>query len=253
VPDADRCPGLDGLAHRRQREHPRLLTEPPPGRVFPTSPGWSFSKGTIITSALKAFGTFWHSTGNTGHLVVGVFLGGVIFWAFRDKKIKIPKKKTSPKLYLLLAIIVFAAYSAGSGGAGIVKSITRGGNLNTRSGWAKAFLSAAHLRLTTCNYHAMLEWESREGGGFGNQASYNPLNVNPPADIGWPGKPAIGAWAFPDAQTGLNYTVQTLYNGNYGTIISAFKAGNSARADCNAIENSPWAASHYGGTLYATC
>lgn len=176
----------------------------------------------------------------------------VIFWAFRDKKVRI-KKKNSLKGYILLAVVLFAAYSAGTGGAGIVKSITGGGSLSSHGGWAKAFLAGAHLPLTSCNYHAVLEWESREGGGFGNQASYNPLNVNPPPGTSWPGYHAEGAWAFPDARTGLNYTISTLYNGYYATIIATFKIGNSAQQDCDAIEDSPWASSHYGGTLYASC
>lgn len=150
-------------------------------------------------------------------------------------------------------MILFAVYSAGSGGAGIVKSITGGGNLSTHGGWAKAFLASAKLPLTTCNYHAVLEWEAHEGGGFGNQALYNPLNVNPPANTGWPGYHADGAWAFPDAQTGLNYTVSTLYNGNYTSILIAFRNGGSAQADCNAIQDSPWAGSHYSYTLHAAC
>lgn len=72
---------------------------------------------------MKAFGTFWNSTGSAGHLAAGVFLGVVIFWAFRTKKVRAPKKKLSLKGYLLLAGILFAAYSAGSGGTGIVKGI----------------------------------------------------------------------------------------------------------------------------------
>lgn len=178
----------------------------------------------------------------------------MIFWAFHDKRIRVPKKKTSLKAYILLAVILFAAYSAGSGGTGIVKSITGGsGDLSSRGGWAQAFLAAAHLPKTTCNYNAVVAWEIREGGGFGNQAQNNPLNVNPPYGAGWPGYHATGAWAFPDAETGLRYTVSTLYNGNFGNILIAFRNGGSAQADCDAIMSSPWAESHYGGTLYARC
>jgi hypothetical protein len=69
----------------------------------------------------------------------------------------------------------------------------------------------------------------------------------------WPGYNATGAWAFPDAQTGLRYTVSTLNNGNYGAILSALRAGNNAQAVMNAIQASPWAASHYGYSLTASC
>lgn len=128
-----------------------------------------------------------------------------------------------------------------------------GSDLSTRPGWAHALLAADSLPVTTCNMAAVTEWEVREGGGFGNQASFNPLNVNPGAGAGWPGHPAIGAWAFPDAATGLRYTVMTLNLGYYAGIRAALAAGNDAQAVCGAIMASPWAASHYNGTLTASC
>lgn len=128
-----------------------------------------------------------------------------------------------------------------------------GSGLRTRPGWARAFLRAIPEPRTACNLSAVLEWETREGGGFGNQAAFNPLNVNPGPGAPWPGYSAIGAWAFPDARTGLAYSVRTILNGNYGGILAALHAGDSAQAVCDAIENSPWAASHYGYTLTATC
>lgn len=131
--------------------------------------------------------------------------------------------------------------------------IPSGGSLDTRAGWASAFLAADSLPETACNLSAVIAWETREGGGFGNQAAFNALNVNPGPDAGWPGREAIGAWAFPTAADGLLYTVRTLNNGYYGGIIAALRAGNSAQAVCNAIMASPWAASRYDGTLTANC
>jgi hypothetical protein len=128
-----------------------------------------------------------------------------------------------------------------------------GTSLDTRAGWARGLLAADRLPQTSCNMSAVLEWEAREGGGFGNQAHYNPLNVNPGPGAGWPGYSAIGAWAFPDAQTGLRYTVATLNNGYYGGVLAALRRGNSAQGVCDAIMASPWAASRYGGTLTASC
>jgi hypothetical protein len=128
-----------------------------------------------------------------------------------------------------------------------------GTSLGTHAGWARGLLAADSLPQTSCNVRAVLEWEAREGGGFGNQAHYNPLNVNPGPGAGWPGYSATGAWAFPDAATGLRYTVATLNNGYYGGILAALRAGNSAQRVCDAIMASPWAASRYGGTLTASC
>lgn len=131
--------------------------------------------------------------------------------------------------------------------------IPSGGSLDTPAGWASALLAADRLPQTSCNLSAVREWEAREGGGFGNQAAFNPLNVNPGPGAGWPGHNAIGAWAFPTAADGLLYTVRTLNNGYYGGILAALRAGNSAQAVCNAIMASPWAASRYDGTLTARC
>lgn len=159
-------------------------------------------------------------------------------------------------------IVVAAAASSGhravagavhaAAGMGSV-SIPAGSDLGTPGGWAVALLAAEGDPQTSCNLNAVTEWEAREGGGFGNQAAYNPLNVNPGPGAGWPGYSATGAWAFPDAATGLRYTISTLNNGDYGGILAALRAGNDAQAVCDAIMASPWAASHYDGTLTATC
>lgn len=153
-------------------------------------------------------------------------------------------------------VVVFAAHAYQSGAAATpatVAALPGGTSLGTHAGWARALLAADSLPQTSCNLNAVLEWERAEGGGFGNQAAYNPLNVNPGPGAGWPGHNATGAWAFPDAATGLRYTVATLNNGYYGGILAALRAGNDAQRVCNEIERSPWAASHYRGTLTAGC
>jgi hypothetical protein len=125
------------------------------------------------------------------------------------------------------------------------------GNLSTRASWARAFLQDIPEPLTRCDRNAVIAWETAEGGGFGNQAENNPLNLNPGPGAGWPGYNATGAWAFPTARIGLRYTVQTVRS--YGGILAALRAGNNAQAVANAIEDSPWAASHYHYALTATC
>ena len=47
-----------------------------------------------------------------------------------------------------------------------------------------------------------------------------PPERQPRPGRGLAGYPAIGAWAFPDAVTGLRYTVRTLNNGYYGGILA---------------------------------
>lgn len=197
--------------------------------------------------------------GGTLPLYLAGFSAGLYFLIGKKPKRTVTKLGKRFKIFAYIGIIVFVMASTGGAAKTVIHTfhggghVTAGGDLNTPSGWAKAFLSAAHLPLTRCNYNAMREWEAHEGGGFGNQASYNPLNVNPPPNVGWPGHHVIGAWAFPDAQTGLNYSIQTLYNGYYGGIIAAFRRGDSAQADVNAVQQSPWASSHYGYALVASC
>lgn len=175
-------------------------------------------------------------------------------------------RKASSRDKAAIAVVVAVLAAAMAGGKAAASPHHHGGHaaaglpfigggtsLDTHAGWARGLLAADRLPQTGCNVSAVLEWEAREGGGFGNQAHYNPLNVNPGPGAGWPGYSATGAWAFPDAATGLRYTVATLNNGYYGGILAALRAGNSAQRVCNAIMASPWAASRYGGTLTASC
>jgi len=166
------------------------------------------------------------------------------------------KKGSGGKGVAALIGVAFAVAGASHGhhghGGGIFAHFTDihvSGGLNTPRGFAKALLKSDGLPVTGANMCAVTTWEAHEGGGFGNQASFNPLNTNPGPGAGWPGHNAIGAWAFPDAQTGLKYTVATLNNGSYGGIIAALRNGHDGQGVLNAIMASPWAASHYGGGL----
>jgi hypothetical protein len=169
------------------------------------------------------------------------------------------RKSSQDKAVLAVVAVVLAAAAAGGTTATAARhaaapaAIPRGGSLDTPAGWDRALLAALGDPQTSCDFNAVLAWERHEGGGFGNQARFNPLNIKPGPGAGWPGYSAIGAWAFPDAATGLRYTVATLNNGYYGGILAALRRGSSAQAVCNAIMASPWAASRYGGTLTATC
>jgi hypothetical protein len=160
------------------------------------------------------------------------------------------------------AALFFASHAPHGHGHGVVASLMSsassvldggGHNLGTRRGWARAFLAAIPEPVTRCNVNTVVAWEHAEGGGFGNQAANDPLNVNPGPGAGWPGYPAIGAWAFPDPQTGLDYTVQTVRLGYYSGVRAALSAGNDPQGVCDAIMASPWAGSHYNGALTAAC
>jgi len=126
-------------------------------------------------------------------------------------------------------------------------------DLSTPGGWMRAFLAADGMPETRCDKVAVRVWMSHEGGGFGNQAVGNPLNLNPPAGTGWPGHQVTGAWAFPSTRAGLadglRYTVATV--ANYPGIQAALRAGDNAQAVLTQVEDSPWAQSHYGYGLTA--
>lgn len=115
--------------------------------------------------------------------------------------------------------------------------------------WARALLKGMHDPRTVDSVSTIVVWEDREGGGFGNQAENNPLNVNPTSDVSWPGYEAEGAWAFPTVRDGLKYTIITLDNPCYAGIRSALKHVDDTYAIRTAIVESPWASGHYGGSL----
>lgn len=121
----------------------------------------------------------------------------------------------------------------------------------SRTAWAKALLRDIPEPRTHANVCAIVSWEVREGGGFGNQAENNPLNLNPGAGAGWPGYPATGAWAFPSASIGLAYTVMVIRG--YPGILAVLHAGDSTGAILSAVVNSPWASDHYGGYIAPVC
>jgi hypothetical protein len=51
---------------------------------------------------------------------------------------------------------------------------------------------------------------------------------------------SVGVKSYPDAQTGIDATIQTLLNGNYANIVSGLKSGTDAMAVADAIAASPW-------------
>jgi len=160
-------------------------------------------------------------------------------------------------------VLAFASHAAGHhhGLHGVLDSVPSPPSVSSlpagigtsRLAWAKALLREIPEPNTACNRAAVVAWETREGGGFGNQAKNDPVNLNPRPGTPWPGHHVKGAWAFPTPADGLHYTVLTILNGNYGGILAALHRGKDAQAVANAIENSPWAQSHYGYSLTASC
>lgn len=139
----------------------------------------------------------------------------------------------------------------GSGGSGGAKGNGGGGSVSApgpgRVGWAESLLRAIGAPVNQQNKAAVVVWETAEGGGFGNQAANNPLNLNPGPGANWPGHNANGAWAFPTALDGLRETVDYLHMSNFRGINAALQSGKSEHNVLQAIVSSPWAGSHYAG------
>ena len=117
----------------------------------------------------------------------------------------------------------------------------------SRTDWAAEVLHGAGLPVNDVTVQAMLTWMLAEGGGFGNQASFDPLNLNPPADTPWPGKHASGAWAFPDWADGVRFTIAVLHQANYAGIYAAFRASRSYHSIIVAIVTGGWSGDNYAG------
>jgi len=85
----------------------------------------------------------------------------------------------------------------------------------------------------------MVGWMRAEGGHYHNDAKYNPLNTTQPE----PGAGNTGTQGnikvYRSWNQGIDATVKTLRNGNYGGIINALRSGNPG-AVANAIDRSPW-------------
>lgn len=88
----------------------------------------------------------------------------------------------------------------------------------------------------------MVGWIDAEGGHWHNTAKYNPLNTTQSE----PGAGNTGTQGnikvYRDWKQGIDATVATLKNGNYGNILSALKRGD-ANAVAHAIGSSPWGTS----------
>ena len=141
---------------------------------------------------------------------------------------------------------------ATAGGHGIAAVTTRAvvpdGSAYTPSSWAVALLSAGGWPQTACNLGAITAWEAAEGGNWENTARYNPLDTTEPEPGSWPMN-SVNVQAYTSWQEGFTATLATLGNGDYGGILSALSAGDSAQAVADAVAGSPWGT----GSFTATC
>ncbi len=132
--------------------------------------------------------------------------------------------------------------------ASVIRGSIPGGRGYTPLSWAAALLSAGGWPQTSCNLGAITAWEAAEGGNWENSAAYNPLDTTMPEPDSW-SMNSVNVQAYTSWQEGFQATLTTLGNGDYGGILSALSAGNSAQAVADAVAASPWGT----GSFNATC
>ena len=118
----------------------------------------------------------------------------------------------------------------------------------TPDSWARELLRAEGLPRTSCNVGAITAWEAAEGGHWENAARFNPLDTTEPEPGSQPMN-SVGVQAYTSWQEGLQATVTTLNNGQYGGILTALQGGGNAQAVAGAVGSSPWGT----GSFQANC
>lgn len=97
----------------------------------------------------------------------------------------------------------------------------------TPATFATSLLQRLGAPATPQNVQALVAWQGKEGGNWHNTAAYNPLNttLSMPGATVMAGGNVDGVKAYQNWQQGLQATVNTLQNGDYGDIVGALKAG----------------------------
>lgn len=116
-----------------------------------------------------------------------------------------------------------------------------GSNASSPEQFAVSVLKGVGAPVNQRNVAALVGWAKAEGGNWNNSARYNPLNTTQGAPGATPIN-SVGVKAYNNWQQGINATVQTLKNGNYGGILKALQASNP-QAVASAIGASPWGTS----------
>jgi len=109
--------------------------------------------------------------------------------------------------------------------------------------FAQAILTRLGYPVTRLNVSDIMSWENAEGGNWGNDAKYNPLNTTQ-GMAGSKSINSVGVQAYTSWQQGLNATLKTLQNGHYSTILEAL-AGGGSQDFGTIVANSPWGTSQF--------
>lgn len=126
-----------------------------------------------------------------------------------------------------------------------------GGAILATGNWlqfARGILFDLALPDTPDNEAALLTWFNREQPPGSPNGAFNPLNIQA-GNYPHSGTSGSGQYNFNSWDDGIHQTAEFLRQGAYSGILTALSFGNNASAVLVAIQDSPWASGHYGGTL----
>jgi murein DD-endopeptidase MepM/ murein hydrolase activator NlpD len=107
-----------------------------------------------------------------------------------------------------------------------------------KPGWEQEVLAGIGAKPTPENIRAVHAWQRAEGG----TASNNPFNTTQPA-AGATDYNSVHVKNYTSPDQGIRATIDTLNNGRYAPIISAFRKGENAYSVADALTKTPWGSS----------
>lgn len=106
------------------------------------------------------------------------------------------------------------------------------------NGFFTQLLRQGGYPVTPANLQALAAWQKAEGGWTNNRAAFNPLNTTHGS---YPAMNSVGVRIYPNLQTGVKATLDTLNLPYYRGIRSLLKSGNpNIDQFAQAVYTSPW-------------
>jgi hypothetical protein len=102
--------------------------------------------------------------------------------------------------------------------------------------WARDFLSALNMPLTSENQRAVVAWQQAEG----TRAAFNPLATTQGGFEGTTNLNSVGVKNYASYADGIAANVKAITNGRYENVLTALSRGDSAEAVARAIADGPW-------------
>lgn len=118
--------------------------------------------------------------------------------------------------------------------------------------FAQSLLTELGAPVTDDNINALLGWFAGEQPPDNPNAAFNPLNIQA-GDFPHDGTSGSGQYNFLSYDDGVRQTAAFLRQSYYTGIVGALMAGQSCYEVLSAVQDSPWASSHYGYGLTGQC